>query len=427
LEPSVSDPTPHEPGATVIAAIRAALDASPDDLALRAHLAALLVDAGEHGDPSEALDHARTVLAHRPDDVAALRTAARAAEGVGDITAAMGYWRLHDALAVADGPRGVAPAPGPAPDLATVPMDGGATESTEAPWEVERPGVTLADVAGLEQVQRRLRTMFLAPLEHPELRAAFGASLGGGLLLYGPPGCGKTHLARCLAGELGTRFLSIGLHDVLDMYLGNSERAVHGVFEHARRNAPMILFLDEVDALGQSRSRMHGQAMRNVVVQLLTELDGISGSNEGVFVLGATNQPWDLDPALRRPGRFDRVVFVPPPDEPARRGVLEVHLRPCPVAPDVDLAALAEQTAGFSGADLRAVVVDATQAALVASVDTGHVRPIAHADLVRAVRDRRPSTTAWFEMAQNVLAFANDSGDYDDMADHMRSRGRRRR
>src|SRR5439155_6627579 len=174
----------------------------------------------------------------------------------------------------------------------------------ETAGDNERPDVTLADVGGLDHVKRQLQTSFLGPMRNPKLRRMYGKSLRGGLLLYGPPGCGKTFLARAVAGELHAHFFAIGLHDVLDMWLGKSEQNLHNVFESARRNTPCVLFLDEVDALGMKRSNLSHSAGRNVVVQLLSELDSTRDDNEGVFVLGATNQPWDIDPALRRPERL---------------------------------------------------------------------------------------------------------------------------
>jgi cell division protease FtsH len=214
----------------------------------------------------------------------------------------------------------------------------------------------------MEEVKRKINLAFLAPLRSPALREAYGKSLRGGLLLYGPPGCGKTFLARAVAGELGARFLVIGLQDVLDLWLGESERRLHDIFESARRHAPCVLFFDELDAMGQKRSQLRGSAGRNVINQLLAELDGFS-PNQGVFVMGATNHPWDVDVALLRPGRFDRQLLVAPPDRKGREAILHVHTRRKPLSSDVQLELIARQTSGLTGADLANI---ANEAAILA-------------------------------------------------------------
>jgi SpoVK/Ycf46/Vps4 family AAA+-type ATPase len=168
---------------------------------------------------------------------------------------------------------------------------------------VERPALRLTDVAGMTAVKQRLETAFLAPMQHPELRRLYAKSLRGGLVLYGPPACGKMFIARAVAGELGARFMAVSFADVIDMFVGQSERNIHDLFVLARRNAPCVLFLDEVDALGQKRTPVAVHPMRSAVNQLLLELDDVAASNDGVFLLAATNHPWDVDSALRRPGR----------------------------------------------------------------------------------------------------------------------------
>ena len=286
-------------------------------------------------------------------------------------------------------------------------------------YDVETAGMSLADVAGMEDVKARLEAAFLAPMRNPELRKLYGKSLRGGLLLYGPPGCGKTYIARAVAGELGARFVAVTLADVLDMYIGNSEKNLHALFETVRANAPCVLFLDEVDAIGQKRSQLRNSALRQVVNQLLVELDDVHSGNEGVFVLGATNHPWDVDSALRRPGRFDRTLLVLPPDQPAREAIIKLHLRDRPVA-GVDPRKIAKVTEGYSGADLAHVCEGAAERAMLDSARTGQIRMIGQADLEAALKEVRPSTGAWLQLARNVAMFANESGEYDDLVAYLK-------
>jgi SpoVK/Ycf46/Vps4 family AAA+-type ATPase len=395
---------------SVAAALEAAIAADPQNPALRIHLASMLVMTG---DPGRALEHAQAALAVTPDDSGALAVARDAARAAGDPARADGYARLLGVLE---------PTP-PEPPAARVPLSGeevgdrGVEELDDAP---ERPHLTLADVGGLEEVKARLDAAFLAPLRNPELRRYYGKSLRGGLLLYGPPGCGKTFLARAVAGELGASFFALGLSDVLDMWLGESERRMHDAFEHARRAAPCVLFLDELDALGQKRSHLRHSAGRNVVNQLLAELDGAVSDNEGVFVLAATNHPWDVDTALRRPGRLDRTVLVLPPDRPARETILAKALADRPVA-GADVARLARQSENYSGADLVHLVEVAAELALQESLRTGDMRPITQDELDRARREVTPSTRAWFSVAHNYALYANEGGQYDDLLAYVRA------
>ena len=184
--------------------------------------------------------------------------------------------------------------------------------------EMEKPDIKFNDVGGMDDLKKQIRLKIIEPMKHPELYQAYGKAIGGSLLMYGPPGCGKTYLARATAGEIEAAFYLRGLHDVLDMYIGNSEQRLHALFENAREHAPCVLFFDEVDALGSSRADLKASSGRHLINQFLSELDGIDSTNDGILILAATNAPWHLDPAFRRPGRFDRLLFVPPPDLEAR-------------------------------------------------------------------------------------------------------------
>lgn len=385
----------------VLASLAALVEREPTNVALRLHLAELLLG---DGNAAEALAHASAVLTANPDDTTAETLAARAKQLI------------------------QGPAPVPDEDdsrpkrVALRLVEGNRVDEAEPDVEVEAPPITLRDVAGMEAVKHRLNLAFLAPLRNPELRRTFGKSLRGGLLLYGPPGCGKTFIARATAGELGAKFMVVGIADVLDMYLGQSEQNLKGYFEAARRQAPCVLFFDEVDALGRKRSLMRHTAGAGVISQFLAELDGLQADNRGVFVLAATNHPWDVDAALRRPGRLDRMLLVLPPDVQAREAILRAHCRERPTAADLDFGWLAARTEDYSGADVAHLCEAAAELALEESLTAPTVCPITMAHFKRAMKDVRPSIRPWLETAKNHALFANDGGVYDELLGYLRER-----
>ncbi|MCL2464794.1 MAG: ATP-binding protein, partial [Micrococcales bacterium] len=285
-------------------------------------------------------------------------------------------------------------------------------------WDVERPALTLAQVGGMTEVKQQLQTAFLAPLRNPELQRMYGKSLRGGLLMYGPPGCGKTFIARALAGELGAGFMSLGIGDVMDVYRGGTESNVHQFFLAARRVAPVVVFIDELDALGQRRTTRN--SWNEIVNTLLVELDGIGSDNDGVYVLGATNQPWQVDPALRRPGRFDRTLLVLPPDAPARQEIFRHHLQDRPIE-GIDLARLAAQSDGLTGADIALVCESAVERALMDSVATGTPRYVTMADLLAALQRTPSSIGPWLETARNVVSYGEDDGTFTQLKAFLKS------
>ena len=195
------------------------------------------------------------------------------------------------------------------------------------PRFLEKPKINFDDVGGMGNVKSEIELKIIKPLLHPDLYKAYGKKIGGGILLYGPPGCGKTYIAKATAGQVNAAFISIALNDILDMWIGNSEKNLNEIFTLARANKPCVLFIDEIDALGASRSDMKQSSGRHLINQFLQELDGINSSNEGLLIIGATNTPWNLDPAFRRPGRFDRIIFVPPPDRESREAIFRLKLR----------------------------------------------------------------------------------------------------
>jgi len=294
-------------------------------------------------------------------------------------------------------------------------------EDEDAPpsREIERPKITFADVGGMDKVKEEIRLKIIHPLTHPELYKAYGKPIGGGILMYGPPGCGKTYLARATAGEIKASFIAVGINDVLDMWIGNSERNLHSLFEQARDHKPCVLFFDEVDALGASRADMRHHAGRQLINQFLAEMDGVKSSNEGVLILAATNAPWHLDSAFRRPGRFDRVLFMPPPDAAARAAILRLQCRGKPVE-EIDYDHLGKKADGFSGADLKAVVDVAIERKLQEALKAGVPKPLTTKDLTAASGTLKPTTKEWFATARNYALYSNQGGIYDDILQYLK-------
>lgn len=451
----------------LIDSLTAVVSDRPGDVPLRVHLAELLIADGRGAD---AVPHLGVVLASEPTNeraAALMRSAlgvpeapaqvAPTAEAMASPAATPQPADTPTAPApTAPAPQKSAPASGSGADEATpassnTPTQGGESQNfdwrsaeeqvggpapafvngaepvyNEAPpaaedvWDVEIATSTLADVGGMQDVKDRLNMAFLAPLRNPELRRLYGKSLKGGLMLYGPPGCGKTYIARALAGEIGASFINVTLTDILDQFIGNSEANLHSLFVTARKHAPVVLFLDEIDAIGQKRSQSTSAAWRGVTNQLLMEMDGIGADNEGVFILAATNTPWDVDPALRRPGRFDRSVAVLPPDAPARHSILYHYLKDRPME-GIDLGVLVRQTNGFTGADLAHLVDSAAEFAMMDSLRTGTVRMMTMQDFANALKQVRPSAGPWFSSARNIVEYGNRDGQYDDLAAYMKA------
>ena len=293
-------------------------------------------------------------------------------------------------------------------------------ESQPFDSSVERPKISFADVGGMESVKEDIRLKIIYPLQHADMYAAYGKKVGGGILLYGAPGCGKTHLARATAGEVKATFISVGISDVLDMWIGNSERNLAEIFDRARSNTPCVLFFDEVDALGASRADMRQSAGRHLINQFLSELDGVEKSNDGVLVIGATNAPWHIDTAFRRPGRFDQVVFVPPPDALAREDILRMNLAGKPQEDSIDLTKVASKLNDFSGADLKAIVDRTVEAKLKDAIKSGRPSPISTKDLLNSAKRATATTREWFATARNHAVYSNQGGTYDDILDYLK-------
>ena len=284
---------------------------------------------------------------------------------------------------------------------------------------LRKPDINFKNVGGMEKVKEEIDLKIIKPLLHKDLYKAYGKKIGGGILLYGPPGCGKTHIARATAGEINANFINIGINDILDMWMGSSEKNLHEIFETARANTPCVIFIDEIDALGANRNDINKTAGRTVINQFLSELDGIDSDNEGILVLGATNAPWYIDPAFRRPGRFDRIIFVAPPDEIAREEIFKIELKEKPTD-NIKFQDLAKKSKEFSGADIKASVDIAIEQKLLESFKDGIPKPLTTKDILKAFGKMKASTREWFNSAKNYALYSNDSGLYDDILVYLK-------
>ena len=283
---------------------------------------------------------------------------------------------------------------------------------------MKKPNVGFKDIGGMDHVKKEISLKIIKPLEHQDLYKAYGKKIGGGILLYGPPGCGKTHIARATAGEINANFINVGINEILDMWIGSSERNLHEIFETARKNKPCVIFIDEIDALGANRNDLNKTAGRTVINQFLAELDGIDSDNDGILVIGATNAPWYLDPAFRRPGRFDRIIFVSPPDTEARAAIFDIQLREKPTE-NIDFSTLAKNAKEFSGADIKAAIDIAIEGKLEQAFTDGIPKPLTTKDISKAIKKMKSSTKEWFGSAKNYALYSNDGGLYDEILDYL--------
>src|SRR5688572_30503426 len=262
-------------------------------------------------------------------------------------------------------------------------------------WIVkEKPKLRFDDVAGLDDVKEDIRLKMIYPFQHPELAEKFGIRPGGGVLLYGPPGTGKTMLAKATAGEIDATFFRISAADVLSKWVGEAEQNLKKLFEAAAAETRAIIFIDEIESLIPARRDEGSSVMQRVVPQILQGMEGFDEkANSPILFMGATNVPWQLDPAVLRPGRFDEKVYIPLPDLPARRKMLDIYLAKRPVAPDVDLDGLAKQLEGYSGADIKYICDRAAVVPFLRSV-AGQESDITQEILREVVADAPRSVTA---------------------------------
>jgi transitional endoplasmic reticulum ATPase len=400
------------------AALEERLLREPFDAALRAQYARLLLAQGQH---AQAVQQADLLCQQQRDQAAGALIAARALHAQGQHDLALARYMQARTLAgfepdeLLDGlAAGAQRAGGSHLQLVGAPTPA----RVQAIQQVAAEKLRFSSIVGMDGLKKTIRLKIIDPYLNPGLFARFRMQSGGGILLYGPPGCGKTMLARAVANECNAAFVAVGISDVLNMWLGESERNLAALFDKARAQAPCVLFFDELDALAYARSKASSSSARTVVNEFLTQLDGMGHENRGVLVLAATNMPWDVDAAMKRPGRFSRQVFVPPPDEAARCEMLRVKLTGVP-SEGLQLERIAQRAEHFSGADIDGLIDLAKESALADGLG-GLERGLQDGDFDAAFSQVQASTLDWLRTVRNVVKYAGDDGTYKDVERYLK-------
>ena len=268
----------------------------------------------------------------------------------------------------------------------------------------EKPKLNFKDVAGMEGMKNTIYRYIVWPFKDPKLAEKYGMKAGGGVLLYGPPGCGKTFIAKATAGECQSNFINAKISEIVDMYAGNTEKNLHKVFQTARDHSPAIIFMDEVDGLGGKREGGEQQQhLKMAVNQLLAEMDGIESANENVLTIAATNMPWDVDPALRRSGRFGKIIYIPPPDFNSRVAIFKLECRNRPMSRWIPWNRLALATWGYSSADLKEIVKEAAMIPWEQEFKTGNGREIRGGDFINVIKKKKSTLAPWYQLVKKEI------------------------
>lgn len=390
----------------------------PQDAAVRSRYAALLLQQQMW---NEALTQFELLVQAEPSQATAFVGAARCLLAQGNTPEAMQlYSQAHNLEGFVSDPELQAAWENVRPKRGRLHAISTNTDNVVPLVSPSSSRISFDDVAGMEDLKKTLRMQIIEPFQRPGLFARFRKKAGGGVLLYGPPGCGKTMMARAIATECRASFISVGITDVLSAWIGGSEQNLALMFQKARADKPAVLFFDELDALAYSRSKAQSEHTRQTVNEFLSQLDGFEQNNEGALVLAATNMPWDVDSAIKRPGRFEKQIFVPPPDAAARAALFEMKLKQLP-CDTIDYRMLAARTEYCSGADVDGIIDAAKEYVLADIIHTGKERNISADDLTRACEGVTPSTLDWLRTARNLVKYGGGDQSYKQVEAYLKN------
>lgn len=309
----------------------------------------------------------------------------------------------------------------PTPSTQSIPLDLFGGEKVNEIVPVEKPDINFSNVGGLEEVKERFNKAIVEPLKKPEIYKKYGTKAGGGILLYGPPGCGKTFIVRAAAGECGVSVITKKISEILGKYVGESEKNIKAMFDAAKKYAPSILFIDEIDAIGGRRSDAKGYE-KQLINSFLQEFGGFEGTKEAVLVIAATNEPWSVDPAIRRSGRFSTQILVPNPDEKARKQIFETYTTKHPdrkkmIAENVNIDVLVEKTEGYSSADIEKICEEAASIPRDEELEGKPERKIELHDFLKVLSECKTSLIPWFKLARRQIYESGEQDIFEELLD----------